>query len=157
MQQSIQRFRCDWPVLGLLQRLYTHADRSPCTCSTPQATRMSAAYVRAARKADVPPQAKRVLLALCAACNDAGECDLTQSALGRACSIYEGTVSRSLAALEIRGYLRIKPHPYRRGYLYQITDLKDWGSDAALSSSLFRAFPTCSLLKPHADSIDERA
>ncbi len=118
---------------------------------------MSAAYVRAARKADVPPQAKQVLLALCAACNDAGECDLTQSALGRACSIYEGAVSRSLATLEMRGYLRFELHPHRRGYLYRIADLKDWGSDAVLSSGLFRAFPTCSLLKPHAASIDERA
>ncbi len=118
---------------------------------------MSAVYVRAARNAQLPLNPKRVLMALCAACNDAGECDLTQSALGRACSINEGTVSRGLTVLEARGYLRTEPHPHRRSYLYRLTQPEYWRSSTASETPLFRTFLTCSLLKPHVHSIDERA
>lgn len=107
---------------------------------------MNATYVQAARKLDVPSAQKRVLIALCEVRTKAGVCDLPQSALARACSLARGTVSHCVIALEALGYLRIGPHPRRRGNLYRTTPLQHWNLSAFSASRLFRAFPTGSLL-----------
>jgi DNA-binding MarR family transcriptional regulator len=118
---------------------------------------MSAAYARTARLVTLPLNLKRVLIALCNACNDAGECDVPQSALACTCALHQGTVSGAVIALEKRGYLRIEPHPHRYGNRYRITAPGYWPSRPSFSAALFRAFPTCSLLKPNAASFHERA
>ncbi|CCD29916.1 conserved hypothetical protein [Candidatus Glomeribacter gigasporarum BEG34] len=107
---------------------------------------MSAAYIQAAHKAKLQPNQKRVLLALCEVRTKAGVCDLRQRALARACSLSLGEVNRCVKALAERSYLRIEPHPHRRGNLYRINGLQHWNLSASSASSLFRIFPTCSLV-----------
>src|SRR5260364_38921 len=87
-----------------------------------------------------------VLLALCGVRTKAGVCDLRQRALARACSLSRGEVNRCVKALAERSYLRIEPHPHRRGNLYRINGLRHWNLSASSASSLFRIFPTCSLV-----------
>src|SRR5260363_159962 len=112
----------------------------------PEEGGMSATYVLAAHKAKLPPTQKRVLLALCEVRTKVGVCDLRQRALARACSLSLGEVNRCVKALAERSYLRIEPHPHRRGNLYRINGLRHWNLSASSASSLFRIFPTCSLV-----------
>src|SRR5260364_206311 len=102
---------------------------------------MSAAYIQAAHKAKLQPNQKRVLLALCEVRTKAGVCDLRQRALARACSLSLGEVNRCVKALAERSYLRIEPHPHRRGNLYRITAFNTGISARPPLPVCFASFP----------------
>lgn len=91
---------------------------------------MSILLMTAAFKAQISTTRKFVLLALCDAANDQGECYPSVTNLMEKCSMGERTVQDAIAQLERSGFLR-REFRTGRSTVYWIADPRNWRTPAA--------------------------